>query len=171
MKKCRLLARCCASLKSPKQTLVEGAPKAKIVGAASLASVALAGAIEDRDAVAPVNAISHIVWGDEAYEQRELSLKYTGTAVLLNDVSVAGWAYLHEWLFGKAQDEGKIGTSLVGGAAISLLAYLIDYHLVPKRFKPGFERHLQPKSLVFIYVILALALGLGGFLTGRGKRN
>jgi hypothetical protein len=33
------------------------------------------------------------VWGDEAYSQRTASLKYTGTALLLNDVSIAGWAY------------------------------------------------------------------------------
>ena len=148
--------------KSLREVFIEGAPKAKIVGLASAGAVALAGQIEDGDAVSPINAISHIVWGDEAYKERSASLKYTGTGLLLNDVSVMGWAYLHEWLFGRAREEGRIGTSLFGGALVSLLAYLIDYHAVPARLKPGFERHLMPRSLIFIYVVLALALGLSG---------
>lgn len=163
MKNCRLLSSC-SRLKSPKDVLFDGALKAKLAGKTSLAAVALCGQVEDGDAISPVNAISHIVWGDEAYNERDLSWKYTGTGALLNDVSVGGWAYLHEWLYGKAQDEGDYKRSLLGGVLIATLAYVIDYHAVPKRLKPGFERHLQPKSLLVIYAVLALTLGLGGKL-------
>lgn len=150
-----------------RETLIIGAPKAKVVGTLGACAVALAGQIEDSDAISPLNAISHIVWGDEAFKQREPSLKYTGTALLLNDVSIAGWAYLHEWMFAKARREGRGKVCALGAIAVSLLAYLVDYHCVPERFKPGFERHLQPKSLVLIYLILALSLMASDLVIGR----
>jgi hypothetical protein len=162
MKNCCLFSKTVSPLKSPKEVVLDGALKAEIAATTTLATVALCGQIEDGDPLSPVNAISHIVWGDEAYTQRDLSLKYTAIGALLNDISVGSWAFLHEWLFGRAQDEGNIKKSLFGGVLISALAYIIDYHCIPKRLKPGFERHLQPKSLLIIYAVLALTLGLGG---------
>ncbi|RYD87292.1 MAG: hypothetical protein EOP50_21000, partial [Sphingobacteriales bacterium] len=124
--------------------IITGAPKAKLAGTLGACSVALAGQIEDSDAISPLNAISHIVWGNEAYQHRDPSLKYTGTALLLNDASIAGWAYLHEWMFAKARREGRGRVCALGAVAVAILAYVVDYHCVPERFKPGFERHLQP---------------------------
>lgn len=159
----------CLKFKPVREVITDGSSKAVIAATATAAGVALAGQIEDGDAISPVNAISHIAWGDEAFEQRTVSLKYTGTALALNDVSVMFWAYLHEWLFGRARDEGQIGKAVMGGAAVSLLAYLVDYHAIPERLKPGFERHLQPKSLLFIYSVLALALAVGDVSKGRRR--
>lgn len=144
------------------QTLRDAAVKSQWVGLLTTASVALAGKIEDNDAVSPVNAISHIVWGDEAYLQGEASLKYTGTAIALNQAAIFSWVLLYQTLFGRAQKRGEVKKSLVGGVLVSILAYIIDYHAVPDRLKPGFERHLMPRSLFFIYAALALALGMGG---------
>ena len=152
-----------------RDTLIVGAPKAKLAGTLGACSVLLAGQIEDSDAVSPLNAISHIVWGDEAFKERELSLKYTGTALLLNEVSVALWAYLHEWLFAKARREGRGSVCAIGAVGVSTLAYLVDYHAVPERFKPGFERHLQPKSLLLIYSALALSLMASDLIIGRKR--
>ncbi len=151
------------------RTLVVGAPKAKLTGTLGACAVALAGQIEDSDALSPLNAISHIAWGDEAFTQRGLSLKYTGIALLLNEVSVASWAYLHEWLFARARREGRGATCVLGAIGVSALAYLVDYHAVPERFKPGFERHLQPKSLLLIYSVLALSLMASDLLIGRRR--
>ncbi len=136
--------------------------KSQVAGLATTGAVAFCGLFEDGDAVSPVNDISHIVWGDKAFEQGELSLKYTGTAVFLNQTAIASWALLHQIGFGRAQKRGDKLNSVLGGILVSGLAYVIDYHIVPPRLKPGFERHLTPCSLFFIYAALALALGLGG---------
>lgn len=136
--------------------------KSQIAGAVTTGAVALCGWFEDEDAISPVNDISHIVWGDKAFEQGDLSLKYTGTGVLLNQTAIASWAVLHSLFFGRAQRRGETEKSLLGGILVSVLAYIVDYHLVPPRLKPGFERHLTPRSLIVIYAALALALGLGG---------
>ncbi len=148
-----------------RDTLISGAPKAALAGTVGAASVMLAGQMEDSDAISPLNAIAHIAFGDEAFDKRELSLKYTGTALLLNNVSIAGWAYMHEWLFARARRRGKYGVCALGAVGMSLFAYVVDYHVAPERYKPGFERHLQPKSLLFIYICLAAALFGGDLLT------
>ncbi|WP_105482461.1 hypothetical protein [Abditibacterium utsteinense] len=135
--------------------------KSQIAGVATTGAVALCGLVEDGDPVSPVNDISHIIWGDKAFDAREISLKYTGTAVFLNQTAVGSWALLHELFFGRAARRGEVGKSVFGGVLVALLAYLVDYHAVPARLKPGFERHLMPRSLIFIYAILALSLGLG----------
>ncbi len=136
--------------------------KSQIAGAATTGAVAFCGQFEDGDPISPVNDISHILWGDEAFDEGELSLKYTGTAILLNQSAIFSWAFLHQVLFGRAQKRGEVEKSVLGGVLVAGIAYLVDYHLVPKRLKPGFEHHLTPRSLLVIYAVLALALGLGG---------
>lgn len=136
--------------------------KSHIAGVATTGAVALCGLFEDDDPVSPVNDISHIVWGDKAFDEGELSLKYTGMAIFLNQTAIASWALLHHLFFGRALRRGEIEKSVVGGILVAALAYIVDYHLVPERLKPGFERHLTPRSLLVIYAVLALALGLGG---------
>ena len=147
--------------------LISGAPKAKLTALGGALSVAFCGQIEDGDALAPINAISHIAWGDEAFSKRDLSLKYTGTALLLNEVSIAGWGYIHELFFKRARQKGQWGTCALGAIGVSLLAYVVDYHIAPERYKPGFERHLQPKSLLFIYICLAASLFGSDLLVGK----
>ena len=147
--------------KSPFQTLRDGIGRAQFVAASAALAVAAVGWLENGDAATPLNAVSHIAWGDESFERAELSVKYTGAGLALNQVSVASWALLHEWIFGRARDEGKWGISLAGGFLVSALAYLVDFKLVPEKLKPGFERKLSSGSLIAVYLLLALALGWG----------
>lgn len=148
-------------LKTPFQTLRDGAVRSQLIAASAAAAVAAVGQIENRDGIAALNTISHIAWGDEGFEHAELSVKYTGAAIVLNQVSVTSWALLHEWIFGKARDEGQWGVSLAGGALVSTLAYIVDFKLAPDRYKPGFETKLSSRGLIAVYVLLALALGWG----------
>ena len=141
------------------------------VGAVSSAASALVasacGKAENNNAVAPINAISHIAWGDDAYAHSKPSLKYTLTGLVLNDSAHFGWALLFEKFFGEAAEQGKVPHALLGGALVSGIAYLTDYHLVPPRLTPGFEKHLSSRSLLLIYIVLALTLALGGLTKRR----
>ena len=129
-----------------------------------------AGARESRDPISPVNAISHIAWGDEAFEQSAMSVKYSFTGLALNAGACVGWAVAMEWLcgrFGCGRDSrAKIAKTLACGAAVSGLAYVVDYHVVPPRLTPGLEKHLSCRALVFVYAVLALSLA-GGALAKR----
>ena len=136
--------------------------KAILTAVTTTAAVALCGQIENGDPVQPINDISHIAYGDEAFAQNGFTLQYTGTGLSLTKSFTASWSLLHEVLFGEYQDEGNVPASLAGGALVSAFAYIVDYYVVPKRFTPGFEKHLSNRSLLIIYIVLALALGLGG---------
>ena len=149
------------SPKGPFQTLRDGLVRSQFIALGAAAAVVLVGQIESGNGIAPLNTVSHIAWGDEGFEHPELSLKYTGAALALNQVSVVSWGLLHEWLFGRARDEGKLGVSLAGGALVSALAYVVDFKLAPARYKPGFETLLSSRGLLAVYLLLALSLGWG----------
>ncbi len=142
-----------------KNTLRTGA----LAAVATTAAVAACGECEDGNAVAPVNAVSHIAFGDEAAAQDSASMKYTATGLALNAAAVTSWAALYELLF-RDHDKADLGDSLIRGAVVSALAYVTDYHVVPDRLTPGFEKRLSNRSLLAVYVTLAAALGLGGYL-------
>lgn len=129
---------------------------------ATTAALLLAG---DREGsrVAPLNAVSHIAFGDDAYEHEEPSLKHTTAGFTLNALATASWALVHEALFG-LRGRSSIPAALATGAAVSALAYAVDYHAVPERLKPGFEKKVSRPALTGLYVVLALSLAAGALL-------
>ena len=132
-----------------------------LAAATTTAAAAICGQLEDHQAIGPINAISHILWGDLAERQTKLSLKHTLSGAVLNAAAVTSWAFLQEVVFGRRQRQATIGEALVEGAAISGLAYVTDYYLAPERLTPGFEKRLSNKSLAAIYGTLAMSLGVG----------
>lgn len=148
-------------------TLTTGA----IATVATTASLAFCGTLEGDSAVAPINAVSHIPWGDEAARREDLSWKFTATGFALNAAAVTSWAAIHEWLAGEAADRGDVAGVMLGGAAVSGLAYVVDYHVVPPRLTPGFEKRLSGKSMIGVYSVLALGLALGSLLRGLARRT
>ncbi|OGB23662.1 MAG: hypothetical protein A3I66_24040 [Burkholderiales bacterium RIFCSPLOWO2_02_FULL_57_36] len=130
-----------------------------LAGMASAAATALAGKKEIGSYAAPLNATSHILWGDVAAMQNRLSLKYTLTGFLLNHAAAIFWAAVYETFFGARP--GKPDSPLrplAGSALVTAGAYLTDYYLVPRRFTPGFEKRLSGRSLATVFGVLALGL-------------
>lgn len=136
-----------------------------LAGITSAAAAALTGKRETGSYAAPLNATSHIVWGDKAARQDSPSLKYTLTGFLLNHGAAVFWAAAYEVLFGARSARSGRPVSplrpLLGSAVITASAYVTDYYLVPSRFTPGFEKRLSGRSLATIYG--ALALGLAAY--------
>jgi hypothetical protein len=128
--------------------------------AATTAAAAMAGALELGRPAAPVNAVSHIVWGDDAAHQDEVSAKYTGLGAALNTAAVASWSALHYFVFRPDRRTPGFGPALARGAATAAFAYVVDYHVVPKRLTPGFEERLSNRSLFAIYAALAVSLAM-----------
>jgi hypothetical protein len=131
---------------------------------ATLAAAALCGARRNGNAVAPVNATSHVLWGEEAGRALAVDAKHTVPGVALNEGACVFWAAFYEKAFGGAADRGNTAAAFAGGGAIAALAYLVDYHLVSKRLTPGWELHLDRRSLAVVYAALALSLPLRGLL-------
>ncbi len=139
--------------------------------AATSAVVALCGQAESGQPIAPLNAISHILWGDEAASQDDPSATYTATGVALNTAAVASWAGVYEAAFGGRARRGDVSAGLVGGAIVSALAYVTDYYVVPKRLTPGFEKRLSPASMLAVYTTLALSLPAASLMEGMRSGN
>jgi hypothetical protein len=125
-------------------------------------TTAIRGARESGSAIAPINASSHVIFGAEALHTEGPDLKHTPLGELINAGASVFWAVLYEKAFGAAADRGDLGRALAGGAAVAGLAYLTDYHLVPKRLTPGWEARMSQPSVLLAYAALALTLPLRG---------
>jgi hypothetical protein len=119
-----------------------------LAGTAAALAASFAGRREVGAYAAPLNATSHILWGDAAARRDSASAKYTGTGALLHYGAAIFWALLYEALPGRAP---------MRAAATAVTAYVVDYHVVPRRLTPGFEMRLSAPALAGVY----LALGLG----------
>lgn len=142
-----------------------------VAGIAGAAAAALAGKWETGSYAAPLNATSHILWGETAARQDKPSLKYTLTGFLLNHAAAVFWAAIYETLSGARSSRSGQRNSplrpLLGSAVVTAGAYVTDYYLVPKRFTPGFEKRLSGRSLAMIYGMLAL--GMAAYDLGRNR--
>ncbi|BBO34669.1 hypothetical protein [Lacipirellula parvula] len=137
--------------------------------AATTAAVAACGALENDSSAAPVNAVSHIAWGDEAAEHDELSAKYTLTGAALNAAAITSWAAVYELGFGRAARNGNVSRALLGGVATAAAAYVVDYHVVPRRLTPGFEKRLSSPSMFAAYAALAASLPLASLMRSKQR--
>ena len=143
-----------------------------IASTATTVAASVLGAAELGNPVSPLNAVSHILWGDRAAFVDELTAKHTVTGVALNSAAVTTWAALYEAIAGRRarrtrRTQSDVQHSLLAGVAVAGVAYVVDYYLVPRRLTPGFEKRLSNSALFGIYATLASSLGLGGLMRRR----
>ena len=119
---------------------------------------ALQGRVEGRPFCNPLNAISHIVGGRGAAKQREWTFRYTGLGLLLNGVACVFWAGFYQAWRQTLPKRNSGPTSTLVGIGTSVIAYITDYYVVPRRFTPGFELCLSRRSFPWLYGALALGL-------------
>ncbi len=135
--------------------------------AAVAGTAALRSQVEGRSIWKPINAVSHIVWGWHAATRRELSVRYTGTGLILNLVACAFWAACYEaWRRAMPRPHSPSTAAMIG-VGTSVLAYITDYHVVPRRLTPGFELSLSRHSFPWIYSALAIGLILPNWLNSE----
>ena len=137
--------------------------------AATTAAIAVCGATELRNAAAPLNAVSHIAWGDAAFQQNGTSARYTGLGTALNAAAMASWCVLHHAIFRPDRRGPGLAGALARGAVTASAAYVVDYYVVPKRLTPGFEERLTGRSMFAVYAALALGFAYGEHLSRRAR--
>jgi hypothetical protein len=135
----------------------------------STLALAMRGKAETGSPVAPINAISHWIWGDRSARRDAPSARYTLVGYLTHHAASIFWALFYERWFGKAKDRGDVATALAGGAAISALACFVDYELTPRRLRPGYEKRLSKPSLAVVYVTFGIGLAVGVLFNRRGR--
>jgi hypothetical protein len=141
--------------------LIRAAKTGSLAGAATTAAIAWLGAREAGSAAGPINATSHVLWGDEAGATDAIDVKHTLPGLLINGGAGVFWALVYELLRSRARP-GDRAAALANGAAVAGLAYVVDYHLIPRRLTPGWELRLSRRSVALGFVVLGAALGLSG---------
>jgi hypothetical protein len=139
-------------------TLADALVSGTLAGIASAAAATLGGRATGQAPAAALNAVSHVLWGDRAARQDAASRRYTLTGFVINQAASLFWAAGYATLR-RYTPRGPAG-ALLSGAAVAGLAYLVDYHLVPRRLTPGYELRLRGPQLAAIYAAIALSLPL-----------
>jgi hypothetical protein len=142
-----------------------------VSSAAVAATAALRSQVEGRSIWKPINAVSHIVWGWHAAKRRELSARYTGTGLILNLAACVFWAACYQAWRRAMPRKNSPSTAAVVGIGTSALAYITDYHVVPRRFTPGFELSLSRGSFPWIYGALAIGMILSEWSDVKNNRK
>jgi hypothetical protein len=110
------------------------------------------------------NATSHWIWGEPAKWRRRPDMRHTAVGYAIHHASAIFWAVIYErWRAAR-----NTPPPLVAAGAISTLAYVVDYHVVPPRLTPGFDRHLTKRGMLLAYG--AFAAGLAATAALREQR-
>lgn len=147
-------------------TLQDALVAGAIVGVATMAAAALRGRVDSGSAIAPINATSHVVHGEQAGEVEDADVKHTALGLAINAGASVLWASVYEKLFGGGRERNPL-TKLLGGGMVAAIAYLVDYHLMPKRLTPGWEERVSGRSLAIVFAVLAATLPVWSLLRRR----
>lgn len=147
--------------------LREGAVVGTVACVLSTAVLAIAGRRQAGSAVAPTNAISHWLWGDESLHAQQASARYTLAGYVTHHLASIFWATLYSRLYGHRPEAKSLPQAVAGGVATSAVAYVVDYHVVPKRLTPGYEHRISPGALLATYGVLAAGFAAGALWLGR----
>lgn len=146
--------------------IVEAAAAGATATVATTMALALSGSRLDVTPWAPINAVSHILYGDEAADHVRASAAYTATGALLNAAAMFAWSGVYA-LLRRGVSRRSPASAIGAAAATSVIAYVVDYHVVPRRLTPGFEKRLPPGAISGVYGALALGLAAGSLITER----
>lgn len=105
---------------------------------------------------AGTNAASQWFWDRQARRARGWSWRHTAVGYAVHHASSLFWAMGHEAWKAAATPRKPLARS----AAMATLAYVVDYHVVPKRLSPGFEHRIGTRGMVATYAAFALGLYL-----------
>lgn len=143
-------------------------------GAAALLSLAVLAEEGRRRAdapAAPINAVSHWLWGDESLRADRLSVRHTAVGVLTHAMAAVFWAAVQSLASRRWAPDRTLPQALAGGLATSALAFTVDYAMVPRRLTPGYEHRLGRGGMLATYGALAAGFALGAWWFGaRGRR-
>lgn len=156
-------------MNSWKNALREGAVAGTFASILSTAVLATAGRRQAGSAVAPTNAVSHWLWGEESLRAQRPSLRHTLIGYLTHHLASIFWAALYSRVYGHRPQAKTVPQALAGGVATSAVACLVDYQLVPKRLTPGYEHRISTPAMVVTYGALAAGFALGALLLQRSR--
>src|SRR6478672_7553619 len=105
----------------------------------------------------PLNAIAHMFAGSRAFMTTGFQPAITGGALVIHFLSTIVWGILAVYVAAPLSARGRVLAPL----GVGVVAYLVDRFVAPNGLRPGFEELLSSGETTFIYVVLAVALAAG----------
>lgn len=139
-------------------------PGGMLAGVATSSAAALGGRQQTGSAVAALNAPSHIVHSEDAARVERPTAGHTLVGLLVNTAATLFWATVFEKALDNIQGRHKPSAIWAAAAGTAAAAYVTDYHLVPRKLRPGYERRATGPALLGIYAALALSLGVAALM-------
>ena len=152
------------------RTGVSAAVTGTVAGITTMAALTLLARAEGRGPLQPINSTSHWLQGEEAGEVRHADAPHTLVGFATNHAAAIFWAIpLELWLANQPPRPPVL--LLRDAAAVSAVAAVVDYGLVPKRLTPGWENALPSRSVAGGFAAMALGLFAGAMLTQEMRRR
>lgn len=151
--------------KSPSPSLAKDVARDALVSG-SAASVASAAALmacsklHEGSAAGGLNGPSQWLWGEAEAYTREATLRHTAVGYAIHHATSVFWGVMHESIFGGSRRRKPAIQHCAEAAVSAATAYVVDYHLTPRRFRPGFEKHVSPKGMLAVYAAFAAGLAI-----------
>jgi hypothetical protein len=145
--------------------LIQGILAAGIAGAITSAVAAvIASRLENGHAARPMNLIAHIYDGGEPPAHNGHNGRNTALGFGIHTAASLWWAVFNEACLALQRRPRPLPTASV----IAAIAYVVDYYVVSRRFRPGFEHCLSSGAMFAVYA--ALAAGFAWSARHRGAR-
>ncbi|NYT68395.1 hypothetical protein [Pusillimonas noertemannii] len=125
------------------------------------------GARDCSAAFAPVNAVSHWLWGDKALHKEQGSLRYSLAGYCIHHAASIFWALGYEFLLSRRKAEPTKFEALTLAGGVAATACVVDLYCTPERLTPGFERRLGKPSLAYVYLAFGAGLALHALLKSK----
>jgi len=148
--------------------LTQGALAGSLASLFSTAVLAIAGRRQTGSAAAPLNAVSHWYWGDEALQKQDADWPHTAAGYLIHHGAATFWAVTYAALSSHRPALRTIPGVIAGAAATSAIACFADFRLAPHRFTPGYEHKISNGALLAVYAAFGVGLA-GGALAMRDQ--
>lgn len=130
---------------------------------AAMAAVTLLSRLEGKGAARPINATSHVIWGPKTAQRDEIDLAHTAPGLGINIVSAFFWGSVFA-LSAPRPAQTRPGGLLARASGTTLAAALVDYVLVPKRLRPGWELALRARSVAAALAAMGTGLAVGSLV-------
>jgi hypothetical protein len=140
--------------------------------AASLTSAAalMAGSkIRDGSWAGGLNGPSQWLWGESEAYTRRATFQHTAVGYVIHHSTSIFWAVLHETVFGGSRKKKPVLQHCTEAIASAATAYVVDYHMTPRRLRPGFEKHVSSTGMVATYAAFAAGLAITAILRDRHR--
>jgi hypothetical protein len=105
-----------------------------------------------------MNAIAHIYDGGAPAPHDGRNGRNTALGFAIHTAASVWWALFHEAALAVQRRPRPFATA----CAIAALAYAVDYYVVSRRLRPGFEQYLSSRGMFGVYAALAAGFAWSG---------